>query len=208
LLASLSFAIDAAVSSAHAHISNIFLTMPTYTKYVLFFAIADPSRSIILKHTGDDAKRCRCSEHVDPDLFLCYSLPRASMHVLRGLASDAFIGGSDVQNFIAYESFILTIRAVCANKYRGIDRRPRSVADELPFLEKYTKLYCHRLWDIATDNDCSGDFPVWPTLLNEIIQELARLHLSRQDLSSLVAVSADIVKRNLGTPDVEERWST
>ena len=182
--------------------------MPTYTKYSLFFAIADPSRSIIVKHTGDGAKHCRCSGQVDPDHFFCYSLPRASLCVLRGLASDHFIGGSDVQNFIAFESFFLTIRAVCANKYRGIDRRPRSAADELPFLEKYAKLYCLRLWDIATDNNSYGDFPSWPTLLDEIIQELARLHLSRQDVSSLVAVSADVLKRNLATPDVEDRWST
>ena len=142
--------------------------------------------------------------------MITYIIPRSIWPVLQSIASDDFIGGSDVQNFIAHESVFLTIRAVCANGYRGHDRQPTSHTDSIPFVEKFMKQYCHRLYEVAAPN-LSRRFTTWDALFAAIVAELSRLHLPRHDLSSIVATSADVVKRKLvarGVYDVEDRWAT
>ena len=94
--------------------------------------------------------------------------------------------------------------------FRCLDRQPTSRTDSIPFAEKFLKQYCHRLYEVAAPN-LSRRFTSWDSLFREIINELSRLHLHRHDLSSMVAASADVVKRKLvarGVSDVEGRWST
>ena len=185
--------------------------MPTLVQYVLFLTVSDVCRSLVIKHSAkSNAELCRCFDLVNRDHVITYVFPRSVWPVLQSTSSDAFIGGSDVQNFIAHECVFLTIRATCANGCRGHDRQPTSHTDSIPFVEKFMKQCCHRLHELAAPN-LARRWTALDALFEEIINELSRLHLPRHDLSSIVAASADVVQRKLvacGASDVEDRWST
>lgn len=183
--------------------------MPSVVHYSLFYNEASPCQLFIIRHQADSrGNLCQCRLRVDRNYVTPITLFRVAVRVLHEMVSEAFYGGTDAQNFIAYESLYLNIRAIHFNGHTG--RQPTGKRDKGPFIEMFVEqCYCKRLFQIAGAN-----FPcVLPSnddLINMVANEVNRLHLPRDNISINVAAAADAVRKNLidqGLTNIEEKWT-
>ena len=182
--------------------------MPSVVHYSLFYNEASPCQSFIIRHQADSrGNLCQCRLRVDRNYVTPITLFRVAVRVLHEMVSEAFYGGTDAQNFIAYESLYLNIRAIHFNGHTG--RQPTGKRDKGPFIEMFVEQYCKRLFQIAGAN-----FPCVLSsnddLINMVANEVNRLHLPRDNISINVAAAADAVRKNLidqGLTNIEEKWT-